>query len=334
MEIAPHSFDNNSLHDTVLNQTVPRVLNTGRDCSPEFYPNSLLLSQPDGKNNWTLSLDPTISQPVAVSEPAESESLSLLSSCASDEDIPRSFPSVSSTPRHYASLSLQPSSQDDMAKFNASSDTSMNVSSTSSVQQRQSGGTSSVRFNTGNEDLYFNDLAHDLVSPLDSVLDQQPNRSTKLIKKSKKIFSRFKQLFSPKGTISKDIHDHAHISHFPKSGYIEAIPPVSERRRLPSYQRYRLSKSTMSLTPSFGQSFGPSIADNKVDEKYTYEYHARPKTLKEIKSQRRFSLPLAFGTSSRVTPPTKRKVTTSVSRPQSRPMSIYIASTTETLDFA
>ena len=337
MEIAPHSFDNNPLRDIVPDQTVlPRVLNIGREYSPEFYPNSLLLSQPDGKNNWTLSLDPTISQPVTVSESAESESLSLLSSCASDEAIPRSFPSVSSTstPRHNASLSLQPSSQDDMAKFNASSDTSMNVSSTSSVQQRQGGGTSSVRFNTGNEDLYFNDLAHGLVSPLDSVLDQQPNRSTKLIKKSKNIFGRFKKLFSPKGTISKDIHDHAHTAHSPKSGYIAAIPPVSERRRVPSYQRYRLSKSTMSLTPSFGQSFGPSIAENKVDEKYTYEYHARPKTLKEIKSQRRFSLPLAFGTSSRVTLPTKRKVTTSVSHSQSRPMSIYIASPTESLDFA
>jgi hypothetical protein len=316
--IAPYSFDDNPLHDNPLDQTghVPRVVNTGRDYSPEFYPNSLLLSQPDGKNNWTLSLDPTISQPVTVSESVESESLSLLSSCASDEAIPRTFPSVSSTPRHNASLSLQPSSQDDMSKFNASS---MIVSSTSSVQQRQGAGSSSVRFNAGNS----NDFPHGLASPLDSVLDPQPpNRSKKLLKKSKNIFGRFKKLFSPKGTKSEDIHDHAHTAHSPKSGYIAAIPPVSERRLLPSYQRYRLSKSTMSLTPSFGQSFGPSVGDNKVDEKYTYEYHARPKTLKEIKSQRRFSLPLAFGTSS-------RKVTTS-----SRPMSIYIASQTETLDFA
>jgi len=141
-------------------------------------------------------------------------------------------------------------------------------------------------------------------------------------------------LFSPKGTTSEDIHDHAHTDHSPESGYIAAMPSVSERRLLPSYQRYRLSKSTMSLTPSFGQSFSPSLADDKVDEKHTYEYHARPKTLKEIKSQRRFSLPLAFGTSSRVTPPTKRKITTSFSRPHSRPMSIYVASQTETLDFA
>lgn len=319
---APDSFD-----DNLLDQAghVPRVVNTGQDYSPE-YPNSLLLSQPDGKNNWTLSLDPTISQPVTVSESVESESLSVLSSCASDEDIPRTFPSVSSTPRHYASLSLHPSSQDDMPKFNASSDISMIVSSTSSVQQQrpQGGGSSSVRFNAGNS----SDFPHGLVSPLNSALDPQPpNRSKKLFKKSKNIFGRLKKLFSPKGTTSEDIHDHAHTAHSPKSSYIAAIPPVSERRLLPSYQRYRLSKSTMSLTPSFGQSFGPSLANNKVDEKYTYEYHARPKTLKEIKSQRRFSLPLAFGTSS-------RKVTTSVSRSQSRPMSIYIASQTEILDFA
>ena len=326
--IAPDSFDSDDdpLHDNSLDQTghVPRVVNTGRDYSPD-YPNSLLLSQPDGKNNWTLSLDPTISQPVTVSESVESESLSMLSSCASDEDIPRTFTSVSSTPRHNASLSLQPSSQDDMPKFNASSDISMIVSSTSSVQQRpQGGGSSSVRFNAGNS----NEFPHGLVSPLDSVLDfQPPNRSKKLFKKSKNIFGRLKKLFSPKGTTSEDLHDHAHTAHSPNSSYIAAIPPVSERRRLPSYQRYRVSKSTMSLTPSFGQSFGPSLADNKVDEKYTYEYHARPKTLKEIKSQRRFSLPLAFGTSS-------RKVTTSVSRSQSRPMSIYIASQTEILDFA
>ena len=339
-EIAPQSFDNNSLHDTPLDHRghIPRVLNTSRDYSPEFYPNSLLLSQPDGKNNWTLSLDPTISQPVAISESVGSESLSLLSSCASDEAIPRTFPSVSSTPRYNASHSLQPSSQDDMAKFNTSSDISMIVSSTSSVQQRQGGGTSCVRFDTGNGDLYFSDLPHGLVShsPPDSVLDsQQASRSKNLIKKSKNLFGRFKKLFSPKGTISKDIH--AHTTYPPKSGY---IPPVSERRPFPSYQRYKLTKSTMSLTPSFGQSFSPedtSPGDNKVDEKYTYEYHARPKTLKEIKSQRRFSLPLAFGTSSRVTTPTtKRKVTTSVSRPSqsARPMSIYIASQTETLNFA
>ena len=315
--MAPHGF----LHDTLFDQTVPRVLNTGRDYSPKVYPNSLLLSQPDGKNNWTLSLDPTISQPATVSESAESDSLH--SSCASDEAIPRTFPSASSTPRHNASLTLQPSSQDNMTKFNASSDISMFVSSTSSVQQRQGGGSSSVRFNSGN----FNDPSHGLVSPLDSVLDPQPpSRSKKLMKKSKNIFGRFKKLFSPKGTTPEDIHDHAHT----------AIPPVSERRLLPSYQRYRLSKSTMSLTPSSGQSFGTSLTDSKVDEKYTYEYHARPKTLKEIKSQRRFSLPLAFGTSSRVSLPssTKRKVTTSFSRSQSRPMSIYVASQTETLDFS
>jgi hypothetical protein len=327
-EIAPPSFDNNSL---------TRVSNTGPDYSPEFYPNSLLLSQPDGKNNWTLSLDPTNLHPATTSESLASESLSLLSSSASDEAIPKTFLSVSSTPRHNASLSLQPS-QDDMAKFNTSSDVSMIVSSTSSVQQRQGGGISSVLFNTGNSDLYLNDLPHGLVShcqpPLDSVLDpQQPSRSKKLIKKSKNIFGRFKKLFTPKGTISEDVH--AHTVHPPKSGSIAAITPVSERRLFPSYQRYRLTKSTMSLTPSFGQSFSPASedTDNKVDEKYTYEYHARPKTLKEIKSQRRFSLPLAFGgnSSSRVnaTPSTKRNVTTSVSRSQ-RPMSIFIAPQNET----
>ena len=329
-EIAPPSFDNNPLS---------RVSNTGRDYSPDFYPNSLLLSQPDGKNNWTLSLDPTISHPspATVTESLQSESLSLLSSRASDDAIARTFPSISSTPRLNATLSLQPS-QDDMAKFNPSSDVSMIVSSTSSVQQRPlGGGISSVSFNTRNADMYFNDLPHDLVShcqsPLeDSFLDsQQSSRSKKLIKKSKNIFGRFKKLFSPKGTISEDLPPHT--AHSPKSGF---IAPVSERRPLPSYQRYRLAKSTMSLTPSFGQSFSPegtSLADNKVDEKYTYEYHARPKTLKEIKSQRRFSLPLAFvGTSSsRVTPSTKRNVTTSFSRSQSRPMSIYIATQNEKL---
>ena len=338
-EIAPPSFDNNPLFDTLLDQTghIRRVSNTGRDYSPELYPNSLLLSQPDGRNTWTLSLDPTISHPVAISESsAELESLSLLSSCASEEAIARPFSSVSSTPKHNASLSLPPS-QDDIAKFSASSDVSIILSSTPSVQQQQ---TSSVPFNTENADLYFSDLPHGLVShcqpPLDSVLDrQQTSRSKNLIKKSKNIFGRFKKLFKPKGTISEDIH--AHTAHHPKFDPIAAMPPVSERRRLPSYQRYRLTKSTMSLTPSFGQSFTPensSLADNNVDEKYTYEYHARPKTLKEIKSQRRFSLPMVFGTSSHVTPSTKRNVTTSFSRPQSRPMSIYIASQNATLDFA
>ena len=326
-EIAPPSFDNSN--------PLSRVSNTGRDYSPDFYPNSLLLSQPDGKNNWTLSLDPTISHPspATVSESLESESVSLLSSRASDDAIARTFPSISSTPRLNASLSLQPS-QDDMAKFNPSSDVSLIVSSTSSVQQRpQGGGTSSVSFNTRNADLYFpHGLNSHCQPPLeDNVPDpQQPSRSNKLIKKSKNIFGRFKKLFSPKGTISEDLP--AHTAQSPKSSF---IAPVSERRPLPSYQRYRLAKSTMSLTPSFGQSFSPEVASlaDKVDEKYTYEYHARPKTLKEIKSQRRFSLPLAFvgSSSSRVTPSTKRNVTTSFSRSQSRPMSIYIATQNEKL---
>lgn len=333
-------LDDNPLLDTLLDQTghIPRISKTGPDSSPEFYPNSLLLSQPDGRNTWTLSLDPTASHSATISESSvELESLSLLSSHASDEAIARPFPSVSSTPRHNT-LSLPPS-QDDVAKFNSSSDVSMIVSSTPSVQ-RQGERTTPVPSNSGNADLYSDDLPHGLVShcqPLsDSVLGvRQPSRSKKLIKKSKNIFGRFKKLFTPKGTVSEDVH---HTSFHPKSDPIAAIPPVSERRFLPSYQRYRLTKSSMSLTPSFGQSFSPedtNLADDNVDEKYTYEYHARPKTLREIKSQRRFSLPLVFGgTSSRVTPPTKRNVTTSFSHPQSRPMSIYFASQNEILDFA
>jgi hypothetical protein len=302
----PPNFDNDALgtRDTLLDHTehTHKVSNTGRDHSPESYSYPLLLSQPDGNNTWTLSLDPTISHLISGSS-LESES-----SSASD-----TFPSVSSTPRDNESfLSLPPSQVGvDLAQFTAS-DVSMIVSSSS----RETFPT------RGKADRCSNGLHHDF-SPStaqDSVLDRrQPSRSKQLIKKSKNVFDRLKKLFTPKGT-----------SDPPKSA-------PAPGRLFPSYQRYKLTKSTQSSTPSFGHSFSPgdtSHADNIVDEKYTYEYHARPKTLKEIKSQRRFSLPVAFvGTSSRVTPP-KRIITTSVSQSKSRPMSMYIAPQNETLDFA
>ena len=304
----PPNFDNDALgtHDTSLDQTehIPKVSNTGRDHSSESYPYPLLLSQPDGNNTWTLSLDPTIFHSISGSS-LESESSS--ASDYDDEAIARTrgiFPLVSSTSRDNGSfLSLPPSQVGaDLAKFTAS-DVSMIVSSSSRETIP----------NRGKADRYSNDLPHDFPpsTAQDSVLDhRQPSRSKTLIKKSKNVFDRLKKLFTPKGT-----------SDPPKSA------PASGRL-FPSYQRYKLTKPTQSSTPSFGHSFNfspgdTSHADNIVDEKYTYEYHARPKTLKEIKSQRRFSLPVALvGTSSRVTPP-KRTITMSFSQSKSRPMSMY-----------
>ena len=331
-ETAPPNFDNNALgnHDTFLDH-IPRVSNTGRDYSPEFYPYPLLLSEPDG-NTWTLSLDPTNSHLISRS----SLELESQSSDHDDEVIASTrvnFPSVPFTPKYNGSFLSLPRSQvgvHDIAKYTAASDVSMIVSSSSSVQQRHGKGTIS---STGKADLYSNDLLHDfpLSTAQDNVLDpQQRSRSKKLIKTSKNVFDRLKKLFTPKGTISENVH------HPPKSDFVAANPRASGRRFFSSYQRNKLTKSAQFSTPSLEQSFSPgdtSLVD--VNEKYTYEYHARPKTLKEIKSQRRFSLPMAFvGTSSRVTPPTKRNITTSVSQSRSRPMSTYIASQNETLDFA
>ncbi|KAF8807454.1 hypothetical protein BYT27DRAFT_7189527 [Phlegmacium glaucopus] len=360
-EIARPSFDNHTLlgnFDTFLDKTnfleqVPGDSHTGRNYSSELYPHPLLLSQPDGNNTWTLSLDPTISRPETISESSlELDSLSLLSSCASDHDdeaiarIRDTLPSAHSTPGYDGSFVSLPPLQvggPEMAEFSTSSDVSMIVSSTSSVQQQHGEGTEIP--SRRNADLYYNDLSYDF--PLSvGALDPQQLSPSKPVKKSKGIFGRLKRLFTPKGTILEDTQ--AHTAH-PKSlaaknlskpvdsnAQADTMPLPSGRRfllSLPSwspYQRNRVPRSTKSAVPSIGQSFNvedTSHADNNIDEKYTYEYHARPKTLKEIKSQRRFSLPMAFGGNpSRATSSTKRNITTSVPRSQSRPMSMYIAS--------
>jgi hypothetical protein len=198
----------------------------------------------------------------------------------------------------------------------------MIVSSSSSVQQQQHDrGTTP---NTGKADLYPNDLPHDfpLSTAQDNVLD--PSRSKKLIKKSKNVFGRLKKLFMPKETIiSEGVQ--AHTVHPPKSDFNLANPPASGRRFFPSYQRYKLGKLTQSSTLSFGYTFSPEDTrhpENNIDEKYTYEYHARPQTLKEIKSQRRFSLPMGFVGTSSSSHSTKHNITTSVPRSRTRPMSI------------
>jgi len=362
-EIPRPSFDNHTLLgnlDTFLDKTnflehIPRDSDTGRNHSSEFsefYPHPLLLSQPDGNNTWTLSLGPRISHPETISESSlELESLSLLSSCASDHDdeaiarIRDPLPSVYPTPGYDGSFVSLPPLQvgaPDIAVLSSASDVSMIVSSTSSVQEQHGEGTEIT--STGNEDLYFNHLSHDF--PLSAVQDsalvpQQPSP----VKTSKGIFGRLKRLFTPKGTIPEDIQ--AHTAHLKpgaaqnlsnladSNAQADAKPPASRRRFLlslpswSSYQRNRLPRPKKSSIPSIGQSFSiedTSHTDSNPDEKHTYEYHARPKTLKEIKSQRRFSLPTAFvGTSFRATS-TKRNITTTVPRSRSRPMSIYIAS--------
>ena len=328
-ETATSNLDNSLGNpDTFLDQTGHRVSNTGRDYSSGSYPYPLHLSQPDGNNTWTLSLDPSISHLISESSALESSSASEYD--YDNEAVARTqctCPSVSSTPRYDGSfLSLPPLQVGvhDITKFGATSDVSMIVSLSSSVQQTTP--------DKGKADLFLNDLPHDF-PPSTAPDPQQPSRSKKFIKKSKNVFGRLKKLFTPKGTISEDIQ--AHIADPPKSDFIAANHPAPKRRFFPSYQRYKLTQFS---TPSFGQSFSPedaSHADNNIDEKYTYEYHARPKTLREIKSQRRFSLPMAFvGSSSRVTPSTKLNIATSVPRSRSRAMSTYIASQDDILDFA
>ena len=372
-EIARPSSDNNTLigdpflenpHKGNFLEHKPRDEDTCRNYSSEFYPHPhpLLLSQPDGNNTWTLSLDPTISRPETISESShELESLSLTSSCAPGDDdddeaiarIQGTLPSVCSTPRYDSSFPSLPRLQvgaHDIAEFTAGSDVSMIVSSTSSIQQRHGEGTVSFPFSKGDIDLHPNSHNFPLSTVQDSALDpQQRNRSNNLVKKSKDIFGRLKRLFTPKGTTPKDTQ--THITYLPKSVAVKNAPspmdsiaqadtksPALGRLLSPPSWRPRLLSSTKSSTPSFGHSFSPedtSHTGSNINEKYTYEYHARPKTLKEIKSQRRFSLPMAFtGTSSRVTPSTKRNLMTPVPRSQSRPMSMYIPSQSETLDCA
>ena len=330
MEITRPSSDNNTLfgdpdtlldnpHKTKFPEHIPRDSIPSRNCSSELCSQPLLLlSQPDGNNTWTLSLDPTISRPGTISESSvELESSSMLSSCASDHDeeaianlTRATLPSAPSTPKYNEFfLSLPPpQGVHDIAQLSTPSDVSMIVSSISSVQ-------------------HYGELSHDFPVSIaqDCVLDpRQPSRSKKLVQKSKEIFSQFKRLFTSKGTEAIQ----AHTTHFPSlnaNAQSDTIPPTPGRR---SYRRYRLL-STKSVTPSFGRKFRPednSHTDNGVDEKYTYEYHARPKTLQEIKSQRRFSLPTGLvGTPFRATPSTKHNVTPSVPRSQSRPMSMYTA---------
>ena len=304
---------------------------TGQNCSSQFWSHPLLfLSQPDGNNTWTLSLDST-----TISESSlESKSRSLLSSPVSNYSeaitVTRdTLPSISSMSTSFLSL---PPSPVDIVESSVASDASMIVSSMSNAQRPHGEGWIVVADS-------YHDLSHDFPrsTAKDSVL--QLSRSKKLAKKSKDIFGRLKRLFTPKETRSEDIQ--AYTAPPSNLNSNERADRASRRRFLPSprpwlsYQRYRLSRSTKSTTTSWqGFSSGHGgHTDNHVDERYTYEYHARPKTLKEIKSQRRFSLPMTFvGTPSRATS-MKRNVTPSAPRSQSRPMSMYNAPQSGTLNF-
>ncbi|KAF8168049.1 hypothetical protein B0H34DRAFT_43047 [Crassisporium funariophilum] len=319
----PHS-DRNSVH------TPPSIIMDSLD----IQSGSLLLSQPDG-HAWTLSLDPTFSCPESVSRSSTSLSLSSYIDSRLEEirgPSPSGLSSIYSTPLHDVNLSLPvqhipglDNAEKSSAHINAS-DTSVVASLTESVQQalRDRWHPDSATQNTAGASGQKTFDVH----------QRPPDQPLKIMQKTKDLVSRIKRFITSKGLKSRrprGTKNDPHIDHLPmpstthpqrrrgvevqrnegahasdlRNTDLQIIPPSREstfRPSSPSWSSFRRrggQRSARSITPAFAPSLHPEPFARRpeldLDEKNTYEYHARPKTLKEIKSRRRFTLPAAFG---------------------------------------
>lgn len=251
--------------------------------------NDIPLSQPDGNDPWTLSLEPTLTSAEPSISQTSTSSSTESSSASEDEDTPRRyFPTT--FPSQSQSFSQQRS-------FNSSR---ANVTHDTEVSTTRRGSDNSVYA-----------LPHEgSVSP-PRLIGEESSRSRNVVQKTKEFCSKFKKLIVPKkASKPKDIKgllhdyplsDHIFRSDAPVQPIIPHLLPPSPREASPwSFVRRRgmqrepkMSLPTMPHPEHQSQRI-VKTSTTSVD-KHSYEYHARPKTLEEIRSKRRFSLPAFSG---------------------------------------
>lgn len=240
--------------------------------------NTLFFPQPDGNSPWTLSLDPALS---FTESGLSTTSLSVESSSASDGGCP-------------SEICQQPE-LGPFQVYSPSLDRPLIVNDEAEgLNHRRSASRLSVEAlppEQGSTNPKSSNLTID-----------HRNRSTNVLQKTKEFCRKFKRLITSKSSKSRSdsnslLPPGAHLvdvdTQLPQ-GYDFPRPasPVSSQR--PG----RFMRSTKISSPSVVLSEYPNHqAASTVDDIHSYEYHARPKTLQEIKSKRRFSLPAFSGAS-------------------------------------
>lgn len=301
----------------------PRITHHGHFDDGPFrsQTGTLQLSQPDGNNPWTLSLDPTLTSTESeAASQASTASLSLEAEFPPD-DGRASFTSRGTLP---SVASLHVHSPPRTVYYEEDIITTPRDSQSSPYNVL-----SEPRFNPGPSPLTYH--------PSDDSV-----RSKNFIQKTKELCNKFKKLISLKAVKerpTKVAKENSGICRTPLKGQGEpdtpspfqnfpriTSPSFSSVDKRPAFRRTVKTSSpsvALSCTPDYTVARG-SGSTHVPDEKYTYEYHARPKTLQEIRSKRRFSLP-AFARPSSPVPPIVRTANPVHSANQRRAGSILSA---------
>lgn len=262
------------------------------DVQPQLssQPSTLLLSQPDGDNPWTLFLDPTLTstESEAVS-PSSTTSLSLMSSFAHDNER-ASRHTVTPAP------SLRP-------PFRL---TGKPNQPTTSLPPPQQG-------------IHF--PVYGLQEPLQSAfIEPGPStgtvnplnesiRTKNFLQKTKSFCTRFKKMISLKAKKERQVPEikeapTVHRTPLHSRCGLDITPPV--RNFSPNTTRSfslvdrnsPFQRTTKVSSPSVALSYTPDYTVKRSMqssvEKFGYDNQTRPNVLQETRSKRRFSLP-AFG---------------------------------------
>ncbi|KDR85044.1 hypothetical protein GALMADRAFT_313409 [Galerina marginata CBS 339.88] len=258
---------------------------------------TLELSQPSADDPWTLSLDPALSS-TSESTSLSSASSSSLNASQAEDRSERHPPSAITFPQP-DSLPSQPSitcAENESHELDAST---TRLGSNDSIYARPI----DQPFPVGSNSLPFPPCPQ----------EGHPRQTKNVLKKTKDLYSKFKSFIISKKSKQSDpkpmISDPSASSDFCR---MDLQPPM-EYHRSPSssttswsYQQRGVGifqRSAKMSTPSVAFSSRTEIASTSrtpsVNKKYPYEYHARPKTMEELRrSKRRFSLPTFTGPAS------------------------------------
>lgn len=245
--------------------------------------NTLFFSQPDGNTPWTLSLEPALS---FIESGFSTASLSVESSSASDDGCPSEIcqqqPELVPSQVYSTSLGRPPIVNDQAgALYHRQSTSRLSAEALPLEQHPTNPKSSHLTINHRNGSI----------------------RSTNVLQKTKEFCKKFKRLVTSKSSKSKSdnnsllppgAHTLVDVDTHLAQGYDFPRPASA----VSSQRRGRFMRSAKISSPSVALSEYPNYqVGSAVDDIHSYDYHARPKTLQEIKSKRRFSLPAFSGAS-------------------------------------
>jgi len=285
LESTPRGPTQSSSRLINFRQINPRRINP--DCASLNHSSTFSISHPDGNNPWTLSLDPALTS--TESSPSQVSSRSF-SQHSLNAEFPQRQPLYSTffCPRSRASSIRQSisSPQNHTGIHDTCRPTRQGLNRLDhSIYALPATGSQSV----------YSDIR-----PATHVrVDSKPGNKN-VLQKTKALCNKLKKLIVPKKPRQK-IEEQC-IPETSTLGYLDTsveLPPTLPYLNSPStptsatpswsFDRVRPVKRLRKVsTPpeNTRKTKSPSI-----ENKNFYEYHARPKTVSEIKSSRRFSLP-------------------------------------------